>query len=404
MENTKIVLIAGNFLFPKGNAAGKRVLGIGYILKNLGYEVAFAGCDRNRQEQDIKNTKKKYGDFYYYNFCGNRSARGIMNVKGAFKEFIDVAEDIGEDNISLVILYGSPVLACWISKVLHYGVKRNIPIVFDCVDWIEKSGFDSRIKNIIKFIDTNYMKRYLALKCDGVIAVSSYLYNYYKHKGCKVIEIPPVGIKRSAISENTRLENKNKKIYFIYAGALPLSSGFKRKELKDRIDLSVELVAELKKNGIDFVFDIYGIEKEIYKRVIPEHVKIIDKELSGNIVFHGVVSNNEVCKAFERADFMLLNRSVTKVTTAGFPSKISESLCMGVPVIVNDTSNLKDYIKNYKNGLIISFDQELAVKEISELCMSRETINKMKENCLKECIFDYHRYEDKMKLFLQKLR
>lgn len=50
----------------------------------------------------------------------------------------------------MIVLYGSPVLAYWIRMVISFGRKNRIPVVFDCVDWIEKSGFDSRLKNILK--------------------------------------------------------------------------------------------------------------------------------------------------------------------------------------------------------------------------------------------------------------
>lgn len=393
----KTVLIAGNFSFPKGNAAGKRVLGLGYILSDIGYEVIFIGCEVGRKDTDIRKSKDRYEQFTFYNFNGNRNIKDILNINQAFSDFKAVIEDVGEEKIAFVMLYGSPVLAHWIFKVLKYGKKHNIPVIFDCVDWIEKSGFDSKVKNIIKYIDTNYMKRFLACKCTGVIAISNYLYEYYKKRGCKTIVIPPVG----RFVRNQEINTSDSKIKFIYAGSLNLQPGINRVELKDRIDISIEIMCALAKREIDFVFDIYGIEKNDYLSAVPEHVDLLNEMAEGRVAFHGRVTNDIVCQELKNADFLILNRSVSKVTTAGFPSKIAESLCMGTPVLTNDTSDLRKYITDYKNGLIIDFDLEKAEQQIVDLCNHKQVINDMKYACNQRSVFSYHEYVEVMKLFTQ---
>ena len=178
MNGRNKILVVGNFAFPSGNAAGKRVLGLGYLLNEIGYDVFFAGCNLARKEDDILKTKNNYENFEYYCFHGNRGIKQICDVRGTFNEFKKVIEEIGINDTYMVVVYGSPVLAAWINKIIRFCRHNNIYVLFDCVDWIEKSGFDSKLKNLIKFIDTNYMKRVLACRCDGVIAISKYLYTY----------------------------------------------------------------------------------------------------------------------------------------------------------------------------------------------------------------------------------
>ena len=64
----KKILITGNFSFPRGNAAGSRVLGTGYLLRKLGYEVIYIGMsDRLDRNSNLEDTKRNFEGFNYYN-------------------------------------------------------------------------------------------------------------------------------------------------------------------------------------------------------------------------------------------------------------------------------------------------------------------------------------------------
>ncbi len=399
MSQKGAVLITGNFSFPDGNAGGKRVLGIGYILRELGYRVVFAGCEVDRSVSQILETRSVYDSFVYYSFNGSRSVNNIIDIKDAYKDFLKIVNTFGVDELGLIVLYGSPVLAEWNNRVIKFAKEKRIKVIFDCVDWIERSGFDSVLKNIVKIIDTNYMKRILAARCDGVIAVSSYLKSYYKKRGCKVVKLPPVGKFAPGDLKEKNVEPK----YFIYAGGLQKTKKNRKSDLKDRIDISVEIVAELLKRGANVRFDIYGIEETHYRAFFPEHKTLLDGITKGRIVFHGKVPNDQVCEAIRKATFSLLNRDVTKVTTAGFPSKIAESLCLGTPVITSDTSDISEYITDGRNGIIISGVIDDDADKIMETINSQEKMCGIKNYCIDSCIFDYSTYRDVVSGFLREI-
>ena len=60
MTDRHKAVICGNFIFPDGNAAGKRVLGLGYIFRDLGYEVVYLGMGPEVIEKQHKTNEKKY--------------------------------------------------------------------------------------------------------------------------------------------------------------------------------------------------------------------------------------------------------------------------------------------------------------------------------------------------------
>jgi len=46
------IIYTGAFKFPDGAAAAARVLGVGKALREIGYEVEFAGWEKEEREED----------------------------------------------------------------------------------------------------------------------------------------------------------------------------------------------------------------------------------------------------------------------------------------------------------------------------------------------------------------
>lgn len=392
------VIIAGNFDFPTGNAAGKRVLGLGYIFRSLGYSVYYVGCLKQRSTKDILETKSSYEGFEYYCFNGNRDFKTIIDYKTAACEFERVTKTIGINDSDIVVLYGSPTISCWMKLVIRYLKKKKIKVLFDCVDWIERTGEKNIIKNIIKYLDINYRLRVLVKRCDGVICISTFLQDYYKRKRCTTIVIPPVG--KMYISDFKECHHP---IKLFYAGGISKGRPVNWSIEKDRLDLTISILFMLYKTNDNFVFDVYGITEDEYISAKPDHRMWIENELADVIHFHGRTSNEIVCEKLREADVMILNREITKVTTSGFPSKVAESLNNGIPVITNDTSDVSDYIINDKNGWVLSFEIDEAINYMSALFNNSNRITAVKRICNEESIFDYRIYVEPMKRFLTEI-
>ena len=119
--------------------------------------------------------------------------------------------------------------------------------------------------------------------------------------------------------------------------------------------------------------------------------------------FNGLVPNDEIKQEIRKADATVLMRDVTVVTQAGFPTKVSESLCMGTPVITNATSDIAEYVKSGYNGVIIDSDPQFAAEQVIEHFISDGKKSEMKKNCMESSPFDYKNFVDGMKEFLDKI-
>jgi poly-gamma-glutamate synthesis protein (capsule biosynthesis protein) len=393
---SNVALVIGNFDVINQNAAGRRVLGVGKIFKELGYQPVFVGVNKYADDNVLNNYCIKE-DMYTYSIKASGSVLSWLRVKKVYKKYLEVISQIGVDNIKYIYAYGSPVLSILLSLILKFAKKHSICMIGDCVDWIEHT-VGSKIKNIVKYIDTNYQKRYLYGKTDGMVVISSYLEKYYNSKNKKTLVIPPVS--------EFKPENSNKKdngfLNLVYAG-IPFANvqNIEKSMMKDRLDKIIETVIELNKMEIKTKLEIYGLLKEEYIYSVPEHAKILD--IHDSIIrFNGKVSAKETQKAILGCDATILIRDDTVVTRAGFPTKVAESLCLGIPVITNATSDIANYVISGYNGVIIDSNPKIAATQIKEefICENKQ---KVKENCFKNAVFDYKNYVSDFKKFLEEL-
>ncbi|RAO99007.1 hypothetical protein PW5551_06530 [Petrotoga sp. 9PW.55.5.1] len=401
----KKVLYIGNFDFPNNNAAGKRVYSNGKILEELGYKVIFVGLDRNLNgEIPLKETENIYDGFIYYNFPYPRSNLDWLNYRKNLNSLIDLffIEEMGKD-VQIVIYYGSLSLSIFIKKLMRFCRKHQINLIADCTDRLTIKTNNLAL-NFVKGIDETYLKTYLNKKADGIITVSNYLANYYKNAGCKTVIIPPLSPNKYTISDiDFNLEDKK---VISYAG-IPFRKNQKDMDpstFKDRIDKMIMLLHIAKKRGCKFVFNVFGLTQNEYLYAIPSHGKIID-ELGESICFHGLTTNEEAIKNIRKSDFTFLVRDVKRDTLAGFPTKVSESISCGTPVITNRTSDLENYVIEGKNGFFIdTLAGEIDENKFIEIMnLDKEKIIFMKNYCINNNIFYYKEYKDKMADFLNEV-
>jgi len=399
MKNT--ILYIGNFTFPLGNAAGKRVYANGKLLKELGYEVVYIGVSKElKLLKPLKESKKEYDGFTYYEFPYPNKSLDWINYKKTFSSLIKFLTDeklLGK--LGMVIYYGSPSVSIFISKVIKYCKRQEINVVADCVDWLTTKT-NNPIFDIVKWADNTYQKAYLNKKADGVIAISSYLSNYYKKYGCKTVIIPPLSPVKYKMIEKSSI-NSDRKI-LSYAG-LPFRKGqpvTNLNTLKDRIDKTIILLHQAKRNGCKFTFNIYGFTKDEYLQAIPDQ-KLYVNQLDDYIIFHGPKPNNEVVENIIKSDFTILIRDFNRDTSAGFPTKVSESISCGTPVITTKTSDLQEYIVEGENGFFVNTEIDNAALKIQEiLSMNMNEIKVMKKKCLTFKGFQYENHIEKVDEFL----
>jgi len=405
VSRKRTILYVGNFSFPYGNAAGKRVYANGRLLRELGYDVIYIGTDKGAGgPQHLMSTGKEFDGFAYYNFPYPNGNMDWLKFTSLFRGLLGFlsAKNLTE-SLCLVIYYGSPSLSLFDTKLIRYCRANKIKVVADCTEWAyARTGHP--LFDAVRWADTTYQKAYANRRADGVIAISSYLANYYSTHGLLTVTIPPLSAVECPFPEDGR--DMKTRPTIAYAG---LTFGKSKRirdcnRLKDRIDKTVELLCAARRHGSEFTFNIYGFTKEEYLQAIPSQIQYVE-ELGPDIAFHGYRPNEEVTQAVADSDFTILLRDVSRGTTAGFPTKVSESISCGTPVITTRTSDLEQYIVEGKSGYFLDLADELRAMEQlqSILALTANDVRLMKDFCRSANPFYYKKFAEILGEFVNKV-
>ena len=366
------ILYLGGFELPDKNAAALRVMANAKLLREMGHDVYFIGI-----------TKDGVCHREVYDGFSCESIKYPVNVRDWLRYITTfvTGKTISSYDPDYVILYNFPAIASL--RILRFCHHNGIKVIHDITEWEQTDGYSAR--DFIKRADTCLRMRYCVKKMDGVIAISRFLYDYYRKKTTTILVPPTVDLKDDKWNQDRNLMPSGR-VRLIYAGSANSTS-------KDRLDTIVNSVSRLG----NLELTILGMTEDKYEAVFGPLPQEHD-----NISFMGRVPHEEAVKAVRGADFQMLIRYDSRKNRAGFPTKFVESISCHTPVIATLSSNLIDYLVDGKNGFIVDDSRPLdsVLERVSNL--SIEDRSQMKRYCGDNNAFDYRCYKDEFsKLFTE---
>lgn len=327
------IVYVGPFNFPEGGAAARRILGNSLSLAEAGYQVLIL----SGQKAD-DDSVWPMGNNIFLASTNERDAEGLPNVLRFMKYALMGAksrrwlERLGARPAAVILYSGyTPYLL----QLGSWRRRNRTPLIFDAVEWYTAASPLSFTMSPYLW-QIEFAMRVLTRRVDGVIAISRYLEDWYRGAGLPVVRIPPTlniaGVAPGPGSDGDRLS-------LIYAGAP--GSG------KDQLDEIVRAVAMVDPEGHRLVLNIYGPTAGEVMR-LPS----MRRKASAAIEAHGPVSHARALDAIGRADFSVLMRRPGRVATAGFSTKVVESMAAGTPVIANLTGDLGEHLIDGVNSLV----------------------------------------------------
>ncbi|MDY0016224.1 MAG: glycosyltransferase [Candidatus Delongbacteria bacterium] len=343
----KNILYIGGFELPDKNAAAQRVIANAKLLRDLGYNVVLFGTDKSYQANDLKNSYKSINDFDTYSIPYPKTIKHWVKYVTSINNTLELIK-LTNIKFDFIITYNFPALSSM--KILKYCKNNKINTISDCTEWYNHKP--NNIMGIIKFLDSELRIRYFNKKYDGLICISRYLFDYYKDVNNK-IQLPPL-VDLEDEKWKVKILPKRDKSILVYAG----SPGG-----KDKINLLIDSMIKIDKISKLIEFRVFGISKEEYYLKYNYH-KIIENSIDEFVLFLGKIPHKKVIEEITNADFSAFIRENTRVNNAGFPTKFVESISCGTPVITNRTSNLDDYLINYKNGFFLEDNSYQGLEKI----------------------------------------
>lgn len=366
------ILYVGGFELPDKNAAAHRVLSNAKIFRELGYNVVFCGV--NREKVNTDNAVEDIEGFVSMPLPYPISDKQKISQAFSIDHYIKVFSKYSD--IKLVVCYNLHSVS--LAKLLRFCKKRNVKIVADCTEWYPNEISVNPI-SIIKSVNTFLRMQVYQKKCDGIIAISSYLAEYYKNTVSSIVVVPPL------------IDLQNEK--YIFDGEKPVNdcttllfSG-NPAVVKESLGDVVKSLGKL--TDLNFKLKILGVD---YKRFteIYGNIPVCEK-----IEFFGSVSHEEALKKVWESDYALVVRPETRVTLAGFPTKFAEAISLGTPVIATNTSDLSEYLQDGKNGFIVDINN--LENDFRKILSSNQKVTVQKDT------FDYRLWIPKIQSFLDEL-
>lgn len=337
-----IVIYLGAMVMPEGNAGAQRTVSICKCLIELGYQPVVIGLTYDENvPSDILKTKKEYKGITYYEIKYPRTLQEWAQRMLDVKKFIQVIDFYGVNRIHSVIAIDYEMIALY--RLYHYCNRNHIHLIADSMEWYEKSTLPFPM-SIAKDLDTYIRMHFLYRKIPNAICISHYLFNYHKkiypQKNAAVIPVTvDLQDEKWKQVENSESRGDNTRT-LVYAGNP--GNGF----IKERLDWLVNTVLELNRMGTFCKLKVIGITKEWYLSQISGANSVSDtKALEKCVIFCGMKAHRECLEEIKASDFFVIAREDRLVTRAGFPTKLSEGLACGIPVITTPSSDIAAYLK-----------------------------------------------------------
>jgi glycosyltransferase involved in cell wall biosynthesis len=216
--------------------------------------------------------------------------------------------------------------------------RHDIPLIIDVVDWWNGRYVRGGVLGPLN-VSTKLALRYFYPRCDGIITISSLLENHYRGTGKPVLRIPPTLDVRAVPVGGRPATTGTAHLSLVYAGN-PC------RNKKDQLSAVIEAVGRADRAGSGIELRVFGPSPEDIRRLLG------GRKPPPNVRTMGRLPQQDVPRALQEADFSILVRRPERATNAGFSTKFCESLASGTPVIANLTSDMGNYLRHGREGLV----------------------------------------------------
>lgn len=214
----------------------------------------------------------------------------------------------------------------------------------DIYKYIERTEHDDvYFKGLIKPVSLPSFLR-SCRSADGVMVISQGLRHYYIEKGCDPEKVHIINM----IVDNSRFEGLQKQDtepYIAYCGSAS--------NTKDGVDQLIKAFSFVVKHHPEYKLYIIG-PKPSNESLFGNLELARQLDIEKNVVFTGVVHNNEMPQLLKDARILALDRPDNMQAKYGFPTKLGEYLLTENPVVITSVGDIPLFLQDGESALIAS--------------------------------------------------
>ena len=388
MKN-KIIYITP-VLVPSASAASKRILANAKLIQLLEYEVEIYSGIEVGEKQEIEGVSIVPTGIEIEK---NEGIKKLIAYRKSIQGILLQLENQDILNLKAIFVYSG--YSFYLAPLIRWCTSKKIPLVFDAVEWYTPAKNTHWLFKPY-YWNTEIAMRYFIPKTKNVIAISTFLERNYQLKKCNTTVIPPLFYNKTNFFER----EDRPYIQLSYTG----SPG-----KKDNLNEIVTAILEINKQQFskEVRFEIAGInEEQLLSYPVFLEKRIV--KLPSNIAAHGYISIDLAQEITSNSDFSILFRKNDKTNTAGFPTKVVESLSLGTPIFLNYSSDLHLFLHDGINAIVID---EFSVENLKSVLikiieMPFSQLQKMRKSALQTAdeSFSIHSRTKLMDSFLKQLK
>jgi glycosyltransferase involved in cell wall biosynthesis len=334
-----IVIFGDLFSFPEGNAATNRVYTYAKGFKEHGIKVhiiCFANEFRSVQNGLVE------GIPYSYPFSQEKRnkyfiIRRWQKLCKYFRAINAIRKINSEEKILAINLWTNLHITYLFGWILAKLCKTKL--ITECSEHPLSHFQVGRFTKLIGALKY-YIESHL---CDGVLCISKYLVEYYKSRGIdskRLFLVPStVDPSRFLIKNENPLQCR----YIGYFGSLT----FRR----DNVDSLIKAYAKIIDTHPGIYLVLGGFCSDIVRKEIDELLQSLN--LKHRVKIINYLSRQDIVDYIMNAEILVMVRSVDLESIASYPSKLTEFLATGKPVVTVDVGEVSDYLTDGVNAFLV---------------------------------------------------
>lgn len=403
------IVITGHFGFPTGSAAASRIRHLARGLVELGHQVSVIVMSPSIIEQgdDACDGWSRHAGIRYRNarayLPGAARPSRLRRMVGLVSDMRSDARRVcatletmrASGGVDVVIGYS--LYAFGMNQILRYCRSTGIPFVADVVEWVGPDSFAGGKCNPL-YWDSERAIRRLLPKCDGIIAISSYLERYFQSKGLPTVRVPAIiDLAEAPEPAGAPARPRTGRYVLTYLGNMVE---------RDGPMLMIDAIRQAVQAGCNVQFNVVGGTERVPEAQRAKAAAEADATIRDRVRFWGRVSDEAVRDHLTGSDALIFTRTSGRASSAAFPTRLPEYLVTGKPVIASGVSDIGEYLREGVEALVIKPDSSTALADaIAKLVASPDGGKSIGEAGRRKCAecFDYAKRAAEVEGFLSKL-